>query len=751
MEQFEAAGIACRTIDYHEDIIKFIRCGIWTDAVIFYRVPATPDVIWAIGLLRQAGVPTFFEIDDLMFDPAHFPESFESYGGQIDKELYASLVNGTVSLAAAMAACDYALASTPALAAAMEPHVVGRRAFVHRNGLSRLHQDSAQVARAPRCGERVRIFYGSGTRAHNQDFDTNLAGPLARLFKKWGPRVELLVMGYLVLPRSLQPYADQISLHEPVWDLRTYWSVLREVDISLAVLKPGPVEDAKSEIKWMEAAMLAVPSAVSATRTYTEVIEDGCTGVLVKHGQDWFTALDALVADADRRQAMGQAARASVLERYGVPALAANLTSVLDAVTTQPAAARTRILIVHVFYPPQSVGGATRVVADNVHDITANYGDEFELQVFTTLEGAAEAYVPLVSLTDGVRVTAIPTPHEPDLDRRVWDAGMQAAFEAVLDSFKPDLVHIHCIQRITLSVCHSLQRRAVPYVVTVHDGWWISEWQFLVDDFGVVRTFDYADPLNELRHGNAKRLERMKVKQACLAAAERVLAVSEPFAKIYRDCGFTNVIAIANGVSDLITLPRRASPDGRVRLAHIGGASFHKGYHLVRAALCQGAYSNLHLLVIDHAMDPGAVRHATWGATDVTFRGKFSQSKVAELYQNIDVLLAPSVWPESYGLVAREATQAGCWVVASDRGAIGGDVTPETGFVIDVSSIVELSKVFAEMNGNPTRYLKPVPPVALRHATDQAAELVALYRSLASTSRKAIGMAAPRTAQRRRK
>ena len=335
-------------------------------------------------------------------------------------------------------------------------------------------------------------------------------------------------------------------------------------------------------------------------------------------------------------------------------------------------------------------------------------------------------------MVDGVRVTAIPTPQEPELDKRVRDETMQAAFEAVLDAFRPDLVHLHCIQRITPSVCGALQQRSVPYVVTVHDGWWISDAQFLVDEFGVVTPYAFADPVQELRRGNAARLERMKIKQASLAAAARVLAVSEPFAALYRACGFTNVITIANGVPDLAALPRLPSPDGRVRMAHIGGTGFHKGYHLVRAALSQGAFPNLHLLVIDHAMDPGAVRHATWGETGVTFRGKFSQTKMAELYQGIDLLLAPSVWPESYGLVAREATQAGCWVVASDRGAIGQDVRPENGFVIDVSDSAALSGVFAELNANPARYQERVPHRKLRTAADQAAELADLYRTLSA-------------------
>ena len=39
-------------------------------------------------------------------------------------------------------------------------------------------------------------------------------------------------------------------------------------------------------------------------------------------------------------------------------------------------------------------------------------------------------------------------------------------------------------------------------------------------------------------------------------------------------------------------------------------------------------------------------------------------------YTSQDVLVAPSIWPESFGLVTREALQLGLWVIASDIGAL---------------------------------------------------------------------------------
>jgi glycosyltransferase involved in cell wall biosynthesis len=167
-----------------------------------------------------------------------------------------------------------------------------------------------------------------------------------------------------------------------------------------------------------------------------------------------------------------------------------------------------------------------------------------------------------------------------------------------------------------------------------------------------------------------------------------------------------------------------------VRLAHVGNVTKHKGYHLVEAAIRQGGFRNLELTVIDHGLPAGSTRRTEWGGTPVRIAGRVPADQVHELYAETDVLLAPSIWPESFGLVTREALASGCWVIASDRGAMGEDVQPGlNGFVIDVSTIEGLLAALAEIDREPARYLRPPEhrPV-LRSADEQAAEVLEVYR-----------------------
>ncbi len=749
VEQFRQAGIEVRVFDHASELDTYAGRVPFLDAVIFYRVPATPPVVEAIQQARRAGLPTFYEIDDPIFDETHYPDTFESYGGQISKDVYAGLVTGSALFRAAMSLCDYALASTPTLAEAMAPVVLSGKAFLHRNALGAAHAlamaRANQPVRRARSGGPVRIFYGTATRAHNEDFASYAAPALARLLDE--DDVELVLMGYLTLPECLLRHRHRVTCLEPVWDVEAYWAVLAEMDISIAVLKPGHVADCKSEIKWLEAAMLGIPSVVTGTATYRDVIEDGVTGLLADTPQDWFIALRSLIGNPELRRTIGEAARRRAVRSYDPAAMAANLTRIFAAVSAAPAAScvkRQKILVVHVFYGPQSIGGATRVVANNVQDLARKYGDEFEIEVFCSIPGATTSYVTSTYRQDGIKVTGITTADHPLLERRSKDPRIAAAFGEVVDRFCPDIIHIHCVQRLTASICDVASAKKIPYLVTVHDGWWISDSQFLIDDNAQADVYDYANPGGELQRLGADGFARMRSLAAALSGAERILAVSEHFAGLYRGLGFERVQSVENGLPAFDMLPRVVSPDGRVRLTYAGNTFNHKGYHLIKAALSRANLRNLHLTVVDHAMAVGTVRYARWGETDIRFQPRLPQERVGELYAATDVLLALSVWPESYGLVTREALAAGCWVVASDRGAIGQDVTAGSGFVIDVSSYQPTLEVLQHINDNPQRYLGPIetPPV-LRPASAQADELAAIYRSFRAKEKKKVQGALP--------
>lgn len=655
-------------------------------AVIFYRVAAFPPVLHAILYARALGLPTFYEIDDLLFDNAAYPDPFESFEGQITERDYVDLQYGVPLFRYAMRLCDSGIASTPALAEAMRPHLRTGLCRVLRNGFDKRNEAFLARTPTPFADGRITVFYGSGTKAHNRDF-TELAAPALLAVLARHPHVRFLVAGYLNLDVRFDPFDDRVIQLGFSPNVTDYWEVLSGVDINLAVLTGGAMADAKSEIKWLEAAMCGIPSIVSGTRTYREVLVDGETALLADTPAEWTRALESLVVDADRRRAIGARARAKARADYGLYAAVTVLAGILP--TTAEPARRTvskrptgggpaqpirdrkaRILFINVYFPPQLVGGATRVVRDNLDHFIDEAGDRFEFAVAAADAGADPAYATRIDNYRGVPVYRIAAPREVNMDWRPLNPEMGTAFEDLLDRFRPDLVHLHCVQRLTASVADALRIRGIPYVITLHDAWWISDFQFLVDADGQVHA-PSPDPLNDATDpaiNPIASLARRRVLGRVLDGAEALLAVSESFADLYRAAGHPRTRAVPNGAPMLVPLPKLPNPTGRVRLGQIGGRTTHKGATLIEAVLRDNAFRNLALTLVDHAMLASEVREEVWGDTPVRLVGRKPQDEIVKLYAELDVLLAPSLWPESFGLVTREAQAAGLWVVASDRG-----------------------------------------------------------------------------------
>ena len=298
-------------------------------AVIFYRVPAFRPIVHTILYARALGLPTIYEVDDLIFESTQFPDPFESFEGQITEHDYIGLQYGVPLFRYAMCLCDIGLASTPALADAMRPLVRSGVCHVLRNGLDERNLPFLTRSRPSQPdGAALTVFYGSGTKAHNKDF-TDLAAPALLDVLARYPNVRIVIAGYLLLDERFAPFAHRIRELGFTSNVAAYWEVLSGVDINLAVLASTPMTDAKSEIKWLEAAMCAVPSIVSATRTYRELLTHGEDALLAATPEEWIHALDQLVRDSELRQRIGMRARTRAMAAYGLDQAAEVLRCVL--------------------------------------------------------------------------------------------------------------------------------------------------------------------------------------------------------------------------------------------------------------------------------------------------------------------------------------------------------------------------------------------------------------------------------------
>jgi glycosyltransferase involved in cell wall biosynthesis len=727
--QLKSQNIAVTTIDWttlesHSNIIALY------DLVIFYRVPSTPAVIKAMAQTNATGRYSFYEIDDLLFDVA-YPAPMSTYGNYVDIGTHIELRKSMGSFYAAAQLCQFGIGSTKPLCEKLNELVLSKQSILHRNGLDK--ENTLRTHKKVKNNNNITIFYGSGTQAHNSDFIEQALPALDRILTKY-KHVKLVIAGYLQLPKSFeQRHCEQLSLMPPVKNVKAYWQYLEQADINLAVLNDDEINGCKSELKWFEAACFKIPSIVSTTQNYRDVLTHGTDALIAGSEIEWLNGLESLIQDEALRETIAAQAQTKIIKQYSIEHLGLSLATQLTELTTpKTIKPKKKIALVNVFFPPQSIGGATRVVADNFEVLKEQYGDDFEIVVFTSDERCTTPYQLTSYQYQDTLVYRSTILYREHMDWHPKDPDMYTLFNEFLETEHPDLIHFHCVQRLTASIVEAAKDAGIPYMITAHDAWWISDHQFLVDQHGKVYPDGHPDIFapRTLPHNVtlSDSLERLAYFRELLEGATHLVTVSESFAELYRKNGYPQIKVTKNGISAKTDWQaKQTSYTERVVCAHIGGMSEHKGYYLLKEAIEQSQPHNIEMLIVDHSKPDGWEKLTHWGKVPVKFIGRVAQKDIVGLYRQIDVLFAPSTWPESYGLVTREAAACGCWVVASDMGGIGEDVIEgENGLKIS-PSINNLHSAIKKINHKIKQFKSNCHQQGVRNVDIQVKDLAEIY------------------------
>lgn len=309
-EALELVGIGSEVRHYRDDQLPLAAAR--ADVVVVYRVPSTPQILDLIQRTRRLGTPVLFDVDDLIFDPALAREiPALSLLPTDEAELW---MQGIRRYRTTMEACDGFIGSTEILTA-HAGQVTGLPTYRFDNGVSLAFAAQADRAlRRPRTPGPLRIGYLSGTNTHTHDWA--MVEPAVVAIMEEMPDAELWMVGEIEPTGALRPVWDRVrSIPAQYWlDLP---GLLRDLDINLAPLVgDSRFNEAKSAIKWLEAALVATPTIASPTQPYQDAIRSGHTGILAKAPPEWEEALRTLASDGPMRDAMGEMARRDALLRW---------------------------------------------------------------------------------------------------------------------------------------------------------------------------------------------------------------------------------------------------------------------------------------------------------------------------------------------------------------------------------------------------------------------------------------------------
>lgn len=335
-EQLFANGVSSNEVFYENlslDLVKRYR------VFIFFRCPYTDMVGKFIQLAKSMNKRVLFDIDDLVIDRKYTDQI--PYLKTMTARERADYNDGVQKMRKTLRLCDGAITTTERLAEELRHYVPD--VYINRNtasdemlGLSKwaafdrdelpylpIEQATNQTdqkriiaaqkeAEARRVSGIVRIGYFSGSITHNDDIQLILPS-LVQIMGEYS-NVELHFIGELDIPKELKPYKERIIARSFVpW--RELPKLIASVDINIAPLNKSIFNEAKSENKWVEAALVKVPTVASAVGAMEKMIQNRETGLLCTELEDWSKALSLLIENADERRRLGEAAYQYVRKR----------------------------------------------------------------------------------------------------------------------------------------------------------------------------------------------------------------------------------------------------------------------------------------------------------------------------------------------------------------------------------------------------------------------------------------------------
>jgi glycosyltransferase involved in cell wall biosynthesis len=376
-----------------------------------------------------------------------------------------------------------------------------------------------------------------------------------------------------------------------------------------------------------------------------------------------------------------------------------------------------KALIVSNGYPPGSYGGVETYSYDLACEL---HRRGHQVQVFhRASDPAAPDYTQQTRIDGGIAITQVVNDHKQSQTFRdlYEDRTIHQIFSDVLDTFQPDIVHFNHLLALSVTLPRETARRGIPSLLMIHDYWLICHRVNLVDRQqricpgphqggecqpcvfgapstagGLVRLIKKALPFQA--RGKLRRLLRaasdttvhfdrdehtfenreMAFREA-LRCANKVVAPSRFVRDVFElnqmGAGKIEVFPLGIGAEPR---PRRARHEGSLRFGYVGPVVPLKGLETLLRAFRSARLDAIRLDVYGREdLNPqyaGTMHEIARGDARIAFHGPFASDQRASIYEQMDVLVIPSVWHETFSLVAREALRCGVPVIAARVGAL---------------------------------------------------------------------------------
>ncbi|MGH9091705.1 MAG: glycosyltransferase, partial [Acidimicrobiales bacterium] len=265
----------------------------------------------------------------------------------------------------------------------------------------------------------------------------------------------------------------------------------------------------------------------------------------------------------------------------------------------------------------------------------------------------------------------------------VWNRGAAGDLDRAVTAFGPDVVHVHNVfPLLSASVLRRCLVRGVPCVVTLHNYRLGCPGSALYRDGAPCRRcVGRRLAVPAVVHGCYRTSPAATLPVAVAGAATLRTWRTAPSAYLFlsealrRELAPLGLPAERCFVKGNFVEPAPARGPAEPLVAYLGRLTEEKGLRVLMAAWDRyraarsGAGGGLRLAVAGTGPLEGELRAWAAGHRSVELLGLLDRAACADLVGRARAVMAPSEWPEPFGLVVAEAMAAGTVPVATAHGA----------------------------------------------------------------------------------
>ena len=301
----------------------------------------------------------------------------------------------------------------------------------------------------------------------------------------------------------------------------------------------------------------------------------------------------------------------------------------------------------------------------------------------------------------GIPVLAFKYIKQPDdLGISLRSEQLEKYSRKVLSFEKPDLIHVGHTMRVHEFV-HTAFTMNLPYIMTLTDFFLLCPKIILAPNdhtlcSGPQGGNTCSTLCNELEKDFISK--RLNDGKKLLLNSKIVISPSKFLANIYKqEYEELNIKIVNHGIlyRNIIQNEKIYSQGETITFGYAGGLSKHKGVHILIKAFTNIKNENIRLNIYGYGDNEYVKKLKTIAENDkrISFFGKYSGEQLGIIFNNIDIIITPSISYENYPFVLHEALASGVPVIASNLGGMAEKVKDGiNGFTVEPGSPTDIKE-----------------------------------------------------------